>query len=341
MAFDSIWKQQLTLVSYGNEYLMHDISLFQWRQHAIFNQHLLQFRDLLSQHLLAQHFEVWLEQLKKQGVTRLSLHASSLLNDEQNPNANVELLPYTHFIVSHTATKKTAWICGHELAEWYNATNEYEFPEHQAIQIRVETLWSYELPAKLSKKIQADLQQPDWDEIEQYLNSELFHSTYAANLPAFTDEEYTGSLQTIAADTTIQSTPHTPTAILPSRYKAQLANDLLFKFDQLQQHLANKKTSNAQNETTITSPEQSRQLQHFSEKVDDLFAKLIVKIANHYQSAQRKVSTSPSPFDQEKDNILQFKSKSAAQKNHVSSGNVITLILITIALCVAAYYFGF
>lgn len=106
MAIDQIWKQQLTLVTYGNEYLSQDLSFNRWLQHSIFNQHQFAFRDLISQHLLAQHFQVWLEGLKKQGVQRLSLHRSTLLEDEQNPNVNVELLPFEYFIVSHEAQKK-------------------------------------------------------------------------------------------------------------------------------------------------------------------------------------------------------------------------------------------
>ena len=113
MALDQIWKQQLTLVTYGNEYLEGNLNFSRWVEHPIFNQNRLIFRDLLSQHLLAQHFQIWLEGLKKQGVKKLSLHLSSVLNDEQSPNANVELLPFAHFIVSHQGNKKTAWICGH------------------------------------------------------------------------------------------------------------------------------------------------------------------------------------------------------------------------------------
>ena len=82
MALDQIWKQQLTLVTYGNEYLTQDLSFNRWIQHSIFNQHQFAFRDLMSQHLLAQHFQIWLEGLKKQGVRRLSLHRSELLVDE-------------------------------------------------------------------------------------------------------------------------------------------------------------------------------------------------------------------------------------------------------------------
>jgi hypothetical protein len=64
MALDQIWKQQLTLVTYGNEYLAGNLNFSRWIEHPIFNQNRLIFRDLLSQHLLAQHFQIWLEGLK-------------------------------------------------------------------------------------------------------------------------------------------------------------------------------------------------------------------------------------------------------------------------------------
>ena len=77
-----------------------------WLHHSIFQQHIFSFRNLHTQHLLAQHFQIWLEGLKKRGVYRLSLHSSNLLIDEKNPNANVELLPFAHFIVSHEHQKR-------------------------------------------------------------------------------------------------------------------------------------------------------------------------------------------------------------------------------------------
>ena len=37
MALDQIWKQQLTLVTYGNEYL-GNLNFSRWVEHPIFNQ---------------------------------------------------------------------------------------------------------------------------------------------------------------------------------------------------------------------------------------------------------------------------------------------------------------
>ena len=58
MALDQIWKQQLTLVTYGNEFLAGNLNFSRWVEHPIFDHQCLTFRDLLSQRLLAQHFQI-------------------------------------------------------------------------------------------------------------------------------------------------------------------------------------------------------------------------------------------------------------------------------------------
>ncbi|MEB3767458.1 hypothetical protein [Acinetobacter sp. MD2] len=329
MALDSIWQQQLTLVCYGNEFLADKLPIEQFKQHPIFNQHLLQFRDLMSQHLLAQHFQVWLEQLKQQGVTRLSLHHTQLLNNEKNPNPNVELLRYPHFIISHAPKQNIAWMCGNERAEWYNADDDYEFPNKQKIDLRLETLWHFELNAVLMKKIQVDLNAPDWEEIDDYLTAQIFSSPYAASLAPIQNVEFIGD----------QTDTNTAAALLPMQYHAQLANDLLYQLDELQKQLSQQHHLNKDSEAAHST----KQEQDFSEKVDNLFSKLIVKVANHYQSAQRKVVLSPLAAEEiTTDNVLPFKSKpKAAEQQHVSSKHVVGLIFMIFIICIAAYYFGF
>ncbi|WP_111893154.1 hypothetical protein [Acinetobacter sp. MB5] len=350
MALDPIWKQQLTLVTYGNEYLTHGLSVHQWRQIPIFDQHTFAFRDLLSQHLLAQHFQIWLENLKKQGVTRLSLHASSMLNEEKNPNPNIELLPYSHFIVSHHDKKKTAWVFGNELAEWFNTEQEFMIPDAQQSSTRQETLWNFELNSKLYKKIQADLQAPEWDRIQQYLTQELFNTTYAQNVQQqhFTEQHYTGFNLTqpnkIAFDLEEKS------ALLPAQYQANLSNELLLKLEALELDLAEQAKIQSEESQVFASADEKRAFKHFSQKLDDLFAKLIVKTANHYQTAQRKIIAPETPFEtpaaapqtQSYANVNLNKSTATEPHKHqISNKNVVTLIIMTILICVLAYYFGF
>ena len=341
MALDQIWKRQLTLVTYGNEYLTQGISFSRWVNHAIFNQHAFGFRDLTNQHLLAQHFQIWLEGLKKQGVYRLSLHSASILNDEQNPNANVELLAIPHFIVSHDQQKKTAWIFGKELAEWYSADNDYEAPEQQRPNLRTEIFWRYDLNAKLIKRIEQDLVQPNWDDIQVYTDNELFDTQYAKGFP----EPVNKDLPYYGLDETLYTTEDSSLklALLPTDYQADYAHETFCRIDALEGFISAKLKHPYDENEQIMSPEEQMNLRHFLQKVEDLKSKFIVKVANHYKSARLTPKQIASPFDTH-DNIKTehrqaFNSKVNPEHKPGKTG-VFALIIVTILICLAAYYFG-
>lgn len=344
MALDQIWKQQLTLVTYGNEYLSQDLSFNRWVKHSIFHQHALDFRDLNSQHLLAQHFQVWLEGLKKQGVYKISLHSSTILNDEKNPNPNVELLPISHFIVSHDKNKKTAWIFGKELAEWYTAKNDYDIPVEQLSNIRHETFWRFELQSKHIKSIENDLAIPNWDDIQVYTENELFNTTYASGFeePVNRHLPYYGVLPPHQNDNQISSQNYY-LSLLPTDYQADYAHENLARLEALSKFIQAKiKHPYDENGETL-SPEAQLNLRHFSQKLDDLTSKFIVKVANHYKSAQLTAKEVISPFENT-NTTTENKHSVTSKPNHVENkagkSNVLTLIIITIMICLAAYYFG-
>lgn len=331
MALDQIWKQQLTLVTYGNEFLAGNLNFSRWIEHPIFNQNRLIFRDLLSQHLLAQHFQIWLEGLKKQGVKKLSLHLSSILNDEQNPNVNVELLPFSHFIVSHQANKKTAWICGLELAEWYNSDNEFEAPLSQRTTLREESFWRYELNDKFAKKVDADLQKLNWNEIAVFLERELFNHKYTEDFlePEQQDFPFYG----YEIDPTAISSKQL--ALIPTDYPADCAHRLLHRTQALTDYLEEKRRHPYHDSGELISPEEQINLRNFSQKTDDLFAKLIVKIANHYQTAQ--LTAEPEIIDRTMETSEHF---NQVHHHKVGTAGVIKLIILTVIICMVAYYFG-
>jgi hypothetical protein len=331
MALDQIWKQQLTLVTYGNEFLAGNLNFSRWIEHPIFNQNRLIFRDLLSQHLLAQHFQIWLEGLKKQGVKKLSLHLSSILNDEQNPNVNVELLPFSHFIVSHQANKKTAWICGLELAEWYNSDNEFEAPLSQRTTLREESFWRYELNDKFAKKVDADLQKLNWNEIAVFLERELFNHKYTEDFlePEQQDFPFYG----YEIDPTAISSKQL--ALIPTDYPADCAHRLLHRTQALTDYLEEKRQHPYHDSGELMSPEEQINLRNFSQKTDDLFAKLIVKIANHYQTAQ--LTAEPEIIDRTMETSEHF---NQVHHHKVGTAGVIKLIILTVIICMVAYYFG-
>lgn len=346
MALDQIWKQQLALVSYGNEFLNQNLGMNQWKNHSIFNQHYFAFRDLNSQHLLAQHFQIWLEGLKKQGVHRLSLHNSSLLLDEKNPNANVELLPYAHFIVSHSATTKTAWICGKELAEWYTADNDYEAPESQKITERIVSMWRYELNVSHAKRVEADLVQPNWEDIQIYTDNELFDQKFAQGLiPAvLLGESYYGYTKQASSNTT-QTSIDLP--LLPNDYNASYAHETLIRLEGLDQALDLKLKQQTDENGEPLAAEEILNLRHFKQKLEDLTAKFITKVANHYKTARLKVIETPSPFEADISvNTEQkrfFNDRTPTQTPDAPKAGktgVFTLIVITAIICICAYYFG-
>lgn len=338
MALDQIWQQQLTLVSYGNEYLQQNLSFQHWRNHAIFNQHCFYFRDLLSQHLLAQHFQIWLEGLKQQGCQRISLHSSAILHDEHNPNPNIELLEFPHFIVSHHEKNKYAWILGKELAEWYNADNDYEAPAAQRNPLHQETFWRYELNPKLFKRIEADLQAPNWDDIQEYTESELFLHPLAQGFiePMTQGQSYLGS----SLDQT-ETTPAAPLqhlALLPTDYAADYAHQSLIRFAALSGYIEQKIQSIHAEDSTARS-EQLIQLRSFKQKIEDLYSKFIVKVANHYQTAQLTPVAVDNPLDETFSASTTQKKKFKDPQISNKSG-AMTLIIITILICLVAYYFG-
>ena len=345
MALDQIWKQQLTLVSYGNEFFAQRLDIKQWVQHQVFNQHQLAFRDLHNQHLLAQHFQIWLEALKQQGVSRISLHHASLLEKEQNPNSNVELLPISHFIVSHHGQKKIAWIFGQELAEWYLAEENYTFPPLQQSQLRHETYWRFELNPKLSKLVDQDLNTPNWDDIEAYTEFELFENKCAQGFsaPEQTEMPYFGI--TDHAMQSLEYEQYLP--LLPNHLPATYAHQTLYRLEALSEYIQTKINHPYDEQGEILSPEIQMNLRHFSQKVDEITAKFIVKVANHYATAQLSVKSKPSPFDPEPQAQVAINPRTempyaqqSPNTNKVSKFNVLTLIIITLAICLAAYYWG-
>jgi len=339
MALDQIWKQQLVLVSYGNEYLTQDLSFNRWINHAIFNQHTFAFRDLLSQHLLAQHFQIWLEGLKKQGVHRISLHNSSLLNDEQNPNANVELLPISHFIIAHEQNKKIAWIFGKELPEWYTADNDYDAPHAQKSNFRHETFWRFELQSKYNKRIEQDLIQPNWNDIQIYTDNELFETKYAQGFKEPTDQDLPYYGMNLDSEAEIDSSS-LKLALLPTDYQANYAHETLNRLDALAQFIDAKIQYPYDENQQVLSPDEQINLRHFSQKMEELTAKFVTKVANHYKSAYLTPKVVDSPFENNKVEVFKaYKQKPASDQKHGKS-SVFALIAITLLICVAAYYFG-
>ena len=332
MLLDQIWKQQLTLVCYGNAYLNQNLNFSRWLNHPIFAQKQLEFRDLNQQNLLAQHFKIWLEALKKQGVTHLSLHNSELLTDEKNPNPNVELLPYAHFIVSHSDKLSHAWICGQELAAWDLAEETFEQPSQQRSPVRLETFWRYELNKTLNKRIRADFDAARWEDIRDYINTEIFDQAILQDClpPANLHSPYTGTAQS----------DEQALALIPTDHPADFVHQSLHHFDAAHDFIQHKIQQPYAADGTVLSPEQQQNLRIFKQKINELHIKFIVKAANHYQSAQLAPLVKPSPLDSTNTEAVSVVKPVSQLPTKSSKSSVFKLILLIVVLCIAAYYFG-
>jgi hypothetical protein len=78
-------------------------------------------------------------------------------------------------------------------------------------------------------------------------------------------------------------------------------------------------------------------------KTEDLTAKFIVKVANHYKTARLTPVVESSPLDgfkTEKENQILSMHTRLNSPHKPGAGGVITLIIITVVICLLAYYFG-
>ena len=96
-------------------------------------------------------------------------------------------------------------------------------------------------------------------------------------------------------------------------------------------------------EGQVLTPDEQLNLRHFEQKIDDLSTKFIVKVANHYQTAQLTPKDTTTPLDARNHPTPKLSAiESKPHETHHKSGKtgVFALIIITILICVVGYYFG-
>ncbi len=132
--------------------------------------------------------------------------------------------------------------------------------------------------------------------------------------------------------------------LIANRCPSRFAHNSLHRLDALNSFIQAKIQHPYHEDGTILTPEEQLNLRHFSQKIDDLTAKFIVKIANHYKTARlnpsiRKLLTLMAlETDHQPSNTLNTTPPNSSHKP--GAGGVITLIIITVVICLLAYYFG-
>jgi len=130
-------------------------------------------------------------------------------------------------------------------------------------------------------------------------------------------------------------------SLLPTDYQANYAHESLYRFDALENFIGQKLKHPYDENEHVLSPEEQINLRHFLQKTEDLKAKFIVKVANHYKTASLTPKVVNSPFEQttkpEKYPSLTIKTN---KEHKPAKTSVLALIIMTILICIAAYYFG-
>ncbi len=233
-----------------------------------------------------------------------------------------------------------------ELPEWYLSEDDYKAPETQSSHLRHEILWRYELNSKLTKQLEADFKQPNWDDIQVFMASELFNHPYAvgfqnslnANMP------YTGLNQSneTSFDETQPSIAN-QLSLLPTDYQADYAHSNLHNIEALSEFIQQKIQHPYSDDGTVISPDEQLNFRNFAQHIDDLHTKFITKVANHYKTAQlTPVIVKESPLEESAQSNILSLNKENKHHPEVTSGKsgVFTLICITIIICLIGYYFG-
>ncbi len=85
-------------------------------------------------------------------------------------------------------------------------------------------------------------------------------------------------------------------ASIPTDDSADYAHQTLYRRDASNDFIQTKIQHPYRADGEVLSPEQQLNLRHFSQKIDDLSAKFISKVANHYKTAQLTPKVAPYRF---------------------------------------------
>lgn len=117
--------------------------------------------------------------------------------------------------------------------------------------------------ANWPKRVLADLEQPNWDDIQAFMDHELFDTRFTQGLvqPAQLGQPYYGVSSTADTSTTYRL------ALLPTDYAADFAHDMLYRLDALEELIEAKIQHPYHENGEVLTPDQQLDLRHFSQKL--------------------------------------------------------------------------
>lgn len=99
---------------------------------------------------------------------------------------------------------------------------------------------------------------------------------------------------TAETDSTLSNSQYL--ALLPTDYSADYAHSTLHHLEAFVNYIQHKRLQPYHADGSELTAEQQLNLRHFSQKLEDLSTKFIVKVANHYKSAQLTPVVMANPF---------------------------------------------
>src|SRR5690606_22295700 len=152
-----------------------------------------------------------------------------------------------------------------------------------------------------------------------------------------TNLPYYGTIPAIQADT------ESHLALIPTDYSADYAHQTLYRLDALNEFIQTKIQHPYTSDGEVLSPDHQLNLRHFAQQIDDLSAKFISKVANRYKTAQLSPKVAPDPVVSMSTEHRAPQISKADKPQHPgrsTSADVLTVIVITVIICLIGYYFG-
>jgi hypothetical protein len=205
--------RQVALVSYGSQFLGHQLPLEDWYRHGVFLDARFQFRSSDDNRLLADDFTVWLGTLARAGATRLSLHLAQELQVANEAGA--------YAVAVHFAERYQIWTVGVERAAWEG----WDFPRAQSYAGEVDSYWLlHERPGQLP------VPATNWKQLAAAIATDLDINVPSSNVPVPTGPFFPD----ISEDIAWARLP-----LFPSGPRASLAHRIVATLDWDQGRFAN------------------------------------------------------------------------------------------------------
>lgn len=266
--------RQVVLVSYGTQFLCHQLPVEEWCDHSILRHVRFQFRDIVNNELLADDVILWLGRLRGSGAVRLTLHFAAELSIDLAHAKYVD----DYAVVAHFVDDYQIWTIAKEEAAWRRnpilsdaeKQDVMVCPDATSYAAYLDTYWCSEKRA--GKLLVPDT---DWDSLTAAIASDLdirIPSSHAPSGPFFVP---------VAEKAASEKLP-----LFPSTKGTLLAHQLAATLYWEQGRFAN--DTNPKNEGSFyknLNDDEAAQADDWGRRLDRWMIDVLLRCANEYRSS--------------------------------------------------------